>query len=271
MNPPMKFSTLPLLALTGALIVAGCSAPSAQETVATDAATGTARDSAPAADADSAPANPAAPAAQTNVATDAPADAGPPDPKYRVVDAADSGGSPAYVEAMRKARVPPPPASLKVADKVTVVMQTNKGPITLELNGKEAPLHVKSFVYLANRGFFDGTVFHRHIANYIIQGGDPLTKSPETAEFAGNGGPGYQIPRERNALTHQKLVIAAARTPDPDSAGSQFYIAQDDIPFLDEGDGYTVFGKVVAGGETALKLTQGDKVQKVTVEPAAKK
>lgn len=277
MNPMKPLSRLTVLALTGALTVAGCNAPSAQETApavadTADTLTNTAPVDAPA-DADAT--NETAPAANAVPATDAAADTkNAPDPSYRVVDAAEGGGPPAYVAAMKKAQMAPPPASMKVPGQITVVMQTTKGPITLELNGKEAPLHVKSFAYLAGKGFFDGTVFHRHAAllggdqGYIIQGGDPLTKDPANAEYYGQGGPGYNIPRERNALTHQKLVIAAARSSDPDSAGSQFYITQAPVLFLDEGEGYTVFGKVVAGADAALKLTQGDKVQKVTVEPA---
>ena len=100
---------------------------------------------------------------------------------------------------------------------------------------------------------------------YIIQGGDPLTKDAKAVKYAGLGGPGYTIPREKNKLTHQKLVIAAARSASPDSAGSQFYITQDAVPFLDEGDGYTVFGKVVDGAAAALKLTQNDTLQSVKV------
>ncbi len=291
-----SFSTLTLLALTGALSVAGCGAPAPQtpaasETGATNV-TDTATNAAPATETTTnavATSSALTAPAMKKTATDTKTtgaktpdtkttSADKPDPKYRVSDEGATASDADYAAALKKVAVPPPPVSLKVPDKVTVVMQTNEGPITLELNGKEAPLHVKSFVYLANRGFFNGTVFHRHAAllggdkGYIIQGGDPLTKTPDTAQYAGGGGPGYTIPREHNSLTHQKLVIAAARTKDPDSAGSQFYITQDAVPFLDEGDGYTVFGKVVAGQAAALKLTQGDKLEKVTVEtPLPKK
>ena len=197
---------------------------------------------------------------------------GPVDTRYRAA-AKDLGpGAPAaLLEALKKTGVPLPPKNFVVPAKARVQMQTSRGPITIELNGKEAPLHVKSFLYLAGRGFFDGTKFHRHADllgdgnGFIIQGGDPLSKSTTTAEFAGVGGPGYEIPRERNKLTHKKLVIAAARSQDPNSAGSQFYITQGDVPFLDQGDGYTVFGKVVAGGDAALKLAQDDTLQRVTV------
>jgi peptidyl-prolyl cis-trans isomerase B (cyclophilin B) len=186
-----------------------------------------------------------------------------PDEAYRVVTEVNSADS-----------VPPPPKNMKVPDKVRVRLETSKGPITVELNGKEAPLHVKSFLYLSKRGYFNGTRFHRFAdlmegsgqgPGRIIQGGDPLSKKEETRAEAGTGGPGYQIPRERNALKHDRLVIAAARTQDPDSAGSQFYITQDPVYFLDEGDGYTVFGKVVEGQANALKLRQNDVLKRATV------
>jgi cyclophilin family peptidyl-prolyl cis-trans isomerase len=154
-------------------------------------------------------------------------------------------------------------------------METSRGAITLELDGKAAPLHVKSFAYLAQQGFYNNTRFHRHAdllgngEGWIIQGGDPLTKSAETREYSGVGGPGYMIPRERNSLTHKKLVIAMARTSNPDSAGSQFYITQAPVSFLDEGAGYTVFGAVVDGADNALKLTKDDEIKSVTVEAPA--
>lgn len=193
-----------------------------------------------------------------------------PDPRYRVVDET-AGMPPEEAQAMKAVQVPPPPASMKVPSKVRVRLDTSQGPITLELNAKAAPLQVKSFVYLSQLGFYNGVTFHRYAdllgngQGYIIQGGDPLTKNPATAQYAGGGGPGYQIPRERNALKHDKLVIAAARTQDPDSAGSQFYITQNPVYFLDEGDGYTVFGKVIGGSENALKLRQDDTIKSVTV------
>ncbi|MBW3635650.1 MAG: peptidylprolyl isomerase [Armatimonadetes bacterium] len=171
---------------------------------------------------------------------------------------------------MKKVALAPPPLTTKIADKTRVVLDTTRGPITLELDAKAAPLHVRSFLYLSGKGFFDGTKFHRHAdllgdgTGFIIQGGDPLTKSSATAEFAGRGGPGYEIPREFNALKHDKLSIAAARSQDPDSAGSQFYITQGPVHFLDEG--YTVFGKVVGGADAALKLRADDAIKSVKIK-----
>ena len=265
---------LNLLALTAALAAAGCRAPSSTE----NAATSNAVTAEPTTDAmtNAAPATAPTPAATSKPAASKTGE----DERYRATAADDQGfgegASPAmiatYKAAMAKAHQMRPPLAMKVPAKVKVVLTTNRGPITLELDGKAAPLHVKSFVYLANKGFYDGTTFHRHAdllgngKGYIVQGGDPLTKNASAVAFAGMGGPGYEIPREHNKLTHQKLVIAAARTQDPDSAGSQFYITQDAVPFLDEGDGYTVFGKVVGGAGAALKLTQGDILQRVKVE-----
>lgn len=150
-------------------------------------------------------------------------------------------------------------------------MTTTRGPITLELNGKLAPLHVKSFVYLSQRGFYDNTVFHRHAnlleptgEGYIIQGGDALSKHAQYRELVGQGNPGYSVPNESNSMKHDRLVIAAARTDDPDSAGSQFYITQNAVPFLDEMR-YTVFGRVVSGQENALKLRAEDVIKRVEV------
>ena len=242
-----------LLALAAALALSGCGGNPVSDNATTTAPTTTEP----------------APTPQTNE-----------DERYRATSADDQQFGPDappamienYKKAMDKVHQSRPPLDMKVPDSVKVVMQTNRGPITLQLDGKAAPLHVKSFVYLARQGFFDGTSFHRHAdimgndKSYIIQGGDPLTKDPNAVNLAGMGGPGYEIPREKNKLTHQKLVIAAARTQDPDSAGSQFYITQGEVPFLDQGDGYTVFGKVVAGREAALKLAQGDTLQSVKVQ-----
>ncbi|HEX8236558.1 MAG TPA: peptidylprolyl isomerase [Abditibacteriaceae bacterium] len=202
---------------------------------------------------------------------------------YKVIDEASPDMPAEIVAALKKAKVPPPPATLKVADRQRVRLITSKGTIVVELNPQAAPLHAKSFAYLAGRKFFDGTVFHRYVPGFVIQGGDPLTKNPkfgapyasmtgQPSGFHGTGGPGYQIPREYSNLTHEKFVLAAARGRDPDSAGSQFYITLEAQPSLDKDtptsvdpNGYTVFGKVVSGSDVVSKLRAGDKLQSATL------
>ena len=218
----------------------------------------------------------------------APASAATPtgeDERYRATSAEDAPFAPddkpadiaLYKKYMKQVHQLRPPLSMEVPDTARVILQTSRGPVTLQLDGKAAPLQVKSFLYLAGKGFYNGTVFHRREdltqdgKGFIVQGGDPLTKYPDAARMVGRGGPGYEIPREQNKLTHEKLVIAAARSQDPDSAGSQFYITQNAVPFLDQGYGYTVFGKVVGGQNVALKLTKGDKIQSVKIESSAAK
>jgi hypothetical protein len=130
----------------------------------------------------------AAPAKAPSKAAPAKAASDVPDPKYTVVDEGPPG--------MQK--VPPPPKNMTVPAKARVRLVTSKGPITLELNGKEAPLHVKSFLHLSKRGFYNNVRFHRHAdlmqgspdgtTGWIIQGGDPLTKYKETQQYAGGGG-----------------------------------------------------------------------------------
>jgi cyclophilin family peptidyl-prolyl cis-trans isomerase len=249
------------------LVVAGCNAPAANNTAANN-------DSDAAASTPVATASPGAPEKVTS-------DKGAPDPKYRVAAETNSQMPAELVAALEKAQVPPPPLVPPAPKRARVVMHTSKGDITVELNGEAAPLHVKSFLYLVKRGFYNGTVFHRFAdllegsgqpgKGRIIQGGDPLTKTPTLKEYFGAGGPGYQVPREHNALKHGKMVIAAARSQDPDSAGSQFYFTLDPVPFLDEGDGYTVFGKVLSGQDVVLKLRADDKLNKVTAAGEASK
>jgi cyclophilin family peptidyl-prolyl cis-trans isomerase len=243
-----------LVALPLSLLMAGCNAPA---------------DNSAANVADTAVAPPAKTTAVKNDTAPAP-DAkatgdNAPDPKYKVVSEADPRMPAGLIAALEKAQVLPPPQKPAAPKRARVVMETSKGNITVELNGEAAPLHVKSFLYLANRDFYNGTTFHRYEPGFVIQGGDPLSKDAATKEYSGMGGPGYQVPRERNSLKHDKMVLAAARSQDPDSAGSQFYFTLEPAPFLDEGDGYTVFGKVVSGQDVVAKLRAGDKLKKVEV------
>lgn len=193
---------------------------------------------------------------------------------YVVKGEAQPGMPGPMLKALAAVKMAPPPTSFKVPNDAKVELQTSKGNITVQLDTAGAPLHAKSFYYLASKGFFNGTTFHRWAnlmegsptPGYIIQGGDPLTKNPATRAYAGGGGPGYTIPREHNGVAHNALVLAAARTSDPDSAGSQFYITQNPVCFLDQGDGYTVFGRVVVGKDVALKLVQDDVIKKAIVK-----
>ena len=160
-------------------------------------------------------------------------------------------------------------------DKVKVTLATNRGPITLQLDGKAVTLHVKSFMFLDEKGFYDGTSFHRHAdllgggKGYIIQGGDPLTRDASSVAMAGMGGPGYVVPMDKNCQQARQSRGSGRAHQRSRFGGQPVYSTQEAVPFLDEGDGYTVFGKVVDGKEAALKLTQGDILQSVKVEESA--
>ena len=114
-----------------------------------------------------------------------------------------------------------------------------------------APETVRNFIKLANSGFYDGTLFHRVIPGFMIQGGDPNTKQPDKSTW-GMGGPGYSIKAEFNSKSHLRGIVSMARSTDPDSAGSQFFIVTTDSPFLDRQ--YTAFGQVIEGLEVADKI-----------------
>jgi peptidyl-prolyl cis-trans isomerase B (cyclophilin B) len=126
-----------------------------------------------------------------------------------------------------------------------VLMKTKFGEIEIVLFPDLAPKHVESFLKLAKSGFFNGTIFHRIIPGFMIQGGDPLTKDPANRSRYGTGGPGHTLPAEFNKVIHEKGILSAARTADPNSAGSQFFIMVDKAPHLD--GQYTVFGEIVKG------------------------
>jgi len=141
------------------------------------------------------------------------------------------------------------------------VIQTNKGRIKIKFFHDAAPRHVENFVYLARSGFYDGLLFHRYVAGFVIQGGDP--------DGTGQGGTGYTIPAEiTDEYGHVKAAVASARLPDDvnpekSSSGSQWYICLDNAPHLD--GGYTVWGKVIEGMDVALELRMGDVMESVTI------
>jgi peptidyl-prolyl cis-trans isomerase B (cyclophilin B) len=122
------------------------------------------------------------------------------------------------------------------------------GDIVLRFFHDAAPGHVKNFVDLAQKGFYNGTTFHRVIPKFMIQGGDPNSKNSDRSSH-GMGGPGYKIKAEFNSKPHKRGVLSMARANDPDSAGSQFFICVADSHFLDWQ--YTAFGEVVSGMEVA--------------------
>lgn len=131
------------------------------------------------------------------------------------------------------------------------VMQTNHGTIKLKFFPEKAPKHVEAFKKLARSGYFDGTKFHRVIPGFMIQGGDPNSKSDDRS-IHGTGGPGYTLPQEFNDTPHTRGILSAARTSDPNSAGSQFFLMVARAPHLD--NQYTVYGEVIEGMDVADKI-----------------
>ncbi len=129
-----------------------------------------------------------------------------------------------------------------------VTIETKFGKIVFKLLPEIAPETVRNFAKLAESGFYDGTLFHRVIPNFMIQGGDPNTKKPDKGRW-GQGGPGYTVQAEFNSRSHLRGIVSMARATDPNSAGSQFFIVTTDSTFLDRQ--YTVFGEVIEGMNVA--------------------
>jgi peptidyl-prolyl cis-trans isomerase B (cyclophilin B) len=138
----------------------------------------------------------------------------------------------------------------KMAD-THAVIETKFGNIEIKFFPDVAPNHVNNFIELAKKGFYDGTTFHRVIPGFMIQGGDPNSKSPDKSKH-GMGGPGYTVKAEFNSKPHKRGILSMARSANPDSAGSQFFICVADAPFLDKQ--YTAFGEVVSGMDVADKI-----------------
>jgi len=138
-----------------------------------------------------------------------------------------------------------------------VRIATDKGDIVFTFFPDDAPNHTAAFMKLADAGFYDGLSFHRVEPGFVVQGGDP--------DGNGTGGPGYRLKAEFNARPHLRGTVAMARSSDPNSAGSQFYICLDDARFLD--GQYTVFGQMSEGFEALDAIRRGDAMQKVSVEP----
>lgn len=129
-----------------------------------------------------------------------------------------------------------------------VTIETKFGKIVFKLLPEIAPETVRNFAKLTESGFYDGSLFHRVIPNFMIQGGDPNTKRPDKSKW-GLGGPGYTVKAEFNSRSHLRGIVSMARATDPNSAGSQFFIVTTDSTFLDRQ--YTVFGEVIEGMNVA--------------------
>jgi peptidyl-prolyl cis-trans isomerase B (cyclophilin B) len=132
------------------------------------------------------------------------------------------------------------------------VIKTKFGEIEIKFFPDVAPKHVENFLKLAKEGFYNGTIFHRVIPGFMIQGGDPTTKDPAKKDLYGSGGPGHNVKAEFNDTPHKRGIVSMARAQDPDSAGSQFFIVVEDSRFLD--GKYTAFGEVVKGIGVADKI-----------------
>jgi peptidyl-prolyl cis-trans isomerase B (cyclophilin B) len=155
------------------------------------------------------------------------------------------------------------------ADEVAVI-KTTQGQMVIRFWPDVAPNTVENFKKLAREGFYDGTAFHRIVKGFMIQGGDPLTKNPREEEMWGTGGPGHRVKAEFNDRPHVRGVISMARSQDPNSAGSQFFICLADARFLDRQ--YTAFGGLIKGddvlgriGDTATIQSRGGEKSKPTV------
>lgn len=133
----------------------------------------------------------------------------------------------------------------------TVNIETNLGKISFKLLPELAPETVRNFEKLAKDGFYNGTLFHRVIPGFMIQGGDPNTKTDNKGSW-GMGGPGYNLKAEFSSRSHLRGIVSMARSQDPNSAGSQFFIVTADSTFLDRQ--YTVFGEVIEGMDVADKI-----------------
>jgi peptidyl-prolyl cis-trans isomerase B (cyclophilin B) len=151
----------------------------------------------------------------------------------------------------------PPPQTIDTTKAYTATFDTTRGRIVCELFAKDAPKTVNNFVFLAREGFYNGTVFHRVIADFMIQGGDPTG--------TGRGGPGYKFEDEtkNNPNRHARGVLSMANAG-PNTNGSQFFITHVETPWLD--GKHTVFGRVLSGQDVVDSVQQGDTLNSVSIE-----
>ncbi len=156
---------------------------------------------------------------------------------------------------VRKTYSAPPAMKIDLNKNYNATIVTSKGSFKLQLLPKVAPRTVNAFVFLAREGYYNGLVFHR-VEDWVVQTGDPTG--------TGSGGPGYNLAAEFNPTKHVVGTVGMARSQDPNSAGSQFYIVKTPASWLD--GQYTVFGQVCEGMDVVMKLAVGDVMQRVTIE-----
>lgn len=158
---------------------------------------------------------------------------------------------------------------MQTTDGKTAELKTSLGVINIEFMPDVAPNHVENFKKLARSGFYDGTTFHRVIPGFMIQGGDPNSKSEDRSKH-GTGGPGYTVDAEFSDVKHVRGIVSMARSNDPNSAGSQFFIVVKDSSYLDKQ--YTVFGKVTSGLDVVDQIvsvprdSKDNPIKKVTID-----
>ena len=143
------------------------------------------------------------------------------------------------------------PEEIKKMSETTAILETKFGNIELRFFPDVAPNHVNNFIGLSKKGVYDGTLFHRVIPKFMIQGGDPNSKDSDRSKH-GAGGPGYTVKAEFNNKPHKRGILSMARAQNPDSAGSQFFICVADASSLNQK--YTVFGEVVSGMDVVDKI-----------------
>lgn len=159
--------------------------------------------------------------------------------------------------------------TMKQTEGKTALLDTSMGKITIELFSDVAPNHVENFKKLSRSGFYDGTTFHRVIPGFMIQGGDPNSKDDDRSND-GRGGPGYTVDAEFSDIKHVRGVVSMARSSDPNSAGSQFFIVVRDSTHLD--GQYTAFGKVIEGMDAVDQIVstprdaRDNPIKKVVIE-----
>ena len=146
----------------------------------------------------------------------------------------------------------PPAPKVEAQKSPRAIIKTKFGEIELKFFPELAPKHVENFIKLAKEGFYNGTIFHRVIPGFMIQGGDPNTKDSLKKDTYGQGGPGDTVKAEFSDTPHKRGIVSMARANDPDTAGSQFFIVVEDSRFLDRK--YTVFGEVTKGIGVADKI-----------------